>query len=586
MWQRRRRAQQEEQRGAVALFMVAVLAIMMMSSAFVVDLGLQRVARSDMQAIADLVALDLARELDGRSVGELTPVMEQALAKSRARNADTIGDDPGLTYEMGQMAPTGFVPLTAGIPSAVRVVAQTEVAFAFGGVTGTDAGAAQRDAAAQSSSTACFKLGSFIAAVDSGDSTVLAPLNDLLGVNLTLVGYQGLADADVRLAQLAATTVFGSPEGLLSSSITYRNLVLATIEALRKEGGNSAAIQALNQIANSQVAANMGAIRLADVVHVAPTDTAALEMGLAVLDIIGSARLADGKYFLDVSKIQAGVPGVGFQFSGGIFLVSAAELACGAPNSTDARADTSQLNGTLGVDFTNLPSISAGALGTLQTPKGDGVLEVRTGMGSGQLVAPPAVHCGNGTVQDPSTMSVDVVTGLATYQLRANVGVAADVKLVDLTGLGLTSVLTNLLGNILTLGSKVSLEVEVELRVGAVPTSGGSRADLALPPNDVTPVRTGTSMTLDIASVVPTVKSVKLNGKAVANLASVTAITNLILPPLTSGNKSFVVKTLTPLVDNINQEFIGPVARMVGLRLAGADVYGVGVQCARPRLVG
>ncbi|WP_278259265.1 hypothetical protein [Nocardioides convexus] len=54
---------------------------------------------------------------------------------------------------------------------------------------------------------------------------------------------------------------------------------------------------------------------------------------------------------------------------------------------------------------------------------------------------------------------------------------------------------------------------------------------------------------------------------------------------MTSG-KGFLEKTLTPLVANINNDFIGPVARMVGLRLAGADVYGVGVTCARPRLVG
>lgn len=183
-------------------------------------------------------------------------------------------------------------------------------------------------------------------------------------------------------------------------------------------------------------------------------------------------------------------------------------------------------------------------------------------------------------------MSVDVTTGLATYQLRSTVSVAADVGLLDLTGLGLTSVLTNLLGNILTLGAKISLEVEVELRVGAAPTSGSTRADLSMPPNDVTPVRTGSSATLDVGSIVPTVKAVKLNGKAVADLGSVKAITNLILPELTSASKGFVQKTLTPLVNNINNDFIGPVARMIGLRFAGADVYGVGVQCARPRLVG
>lgn len=586
MWQRRRRVRQEDQRGAVTLIVAFLLGVLLCSSAFVVDLGLQRVARADMQAIADLVALDLARHLDGRPVSELSPVLDEALAESLARNADTVGEDPDLTYELGKMGDAGFEPVSAGVPSAVRVVARTDVPFAFGGITGSETGAAERQAAAESSSTACFRLGSFVAAVRAGDSSVLAPLNELLGVNLDLVSYRGLADADLRLADLAATTVFGSPEGLLSSSITYRNLVLAMIEALRREGGNTVAIQALDKILSSGVTATMGAIRLADVLHVAPTDKAALDIALDVLDIVGSARLADGQYFLGVPNIQGGVPGVGFQFTGGIYLVAAAELACGAPNSVEARADTSQLNGTLGVNFTNLPSISAGVLGTLQTPKGDGVLEVRTGSGSGQLVAPPAVHCGDGTAQDPSTMSVDVMTGLATYQLRANVSVAADVRLLDLTGLGLTSVLTNLLGNILTLGSKISLEVEVELRVGAAPTSGGSRADISMPPNDETPIRTGSSMILDVGSIVPTVKAVKLNGKVVADLGSVTAITNLILPELTSSSKAFVDKTLTPLVNNINADFIGPVARMIGLRLAGADVYGVGAQCARPRLVG
>ena len=54
---------------------------------------------------------------------------------------------------------------------------------------------------------------------------------------------------------------------------------------------------------------------------------------------------------------------------------------------------------------------------------------------------------------------------------------------------------------------------------------------------------------------------------------------------LVTTGKGFVEKTLTPLINNINNMFIGPVARMVGLRLGGADVYGVGITCSRPRLV-
>lgn len=585
MSQRRLRGRREDERGAVALFMVAVLSLMMFSSAFIVDLGLQRVARSDMQAIADLVALDLARQLDGRSVATLTPVLDEALAESLDRNEGTIGAAPDLTYVMGAMGNEGFVPMTSGVPTAVRVVARTEVAFAFAAVTGAESGEAGRSAAAEASSTACFRLGTFVAAIRSGDSTVLAPMNDLFGVNLDLVSYRGLADADVRLEQLAATSVIGSPEELLSSSITYSDLVVATIEALSNEGGNAVALQALGRVLNSSVTSSVGLISLSDVLHVAPTDKAAMQVELDVLDIIGSARLADGQHFLGVPNIQAQVPGVGFQFTGGIYLVSAAELACGVPNSVDATADTAQLDGTVGVTFTNMPSLNVAGLGTLQTPKGTGVLEVRSGTGTGRLVAPPAVHCGDGTAGDPTTMSVDVTSGLASYQLRSDVSVAADVRLADLLGLGLTSVLTNLLGNILLLGNRISLEVEIELRVGMDAGAGSGRADLRVPPNDETPISTGSSIHLDPALIVPTVKSVKLNGKS-AQLSAVTAVTNLIVNTLVTTGKGFVEKTLTPLVDNINQQFIGPAARMIGLRLAGADVYAVGATCARPRLVG
>ncbi|HWJ08012.1 MAG TPA: hypothetical protein VNS46_01465, partial [Nocardioides sp.] len=315
------------------------------------------------------------------------------------------------------------------------------------------------------------------------------------------------------------------------------------------------------------------------------SDTAAMDVDLDVLDLIASARLSDGRHFLGVPNIQGQVPGVGFQFTGGIYLVSAAELACGVPNSTQAVADTAQLDGTLGVTFTNMPSINVPPLGTLQTPKGTGTLEVIAGSGTGQLVSPPLPHCGDGSSVDPSTFSVQVSTGLASYRLHSDVSIAADVRLTDLVGLGLTSVLTNLLGNILTLGSKISLEVEVRLTVGTASSGGGGRADLRLPPNDETPISTGSSMTLDINSIVPTITAVRLNGKS-AQLSLVTAITNPIANVLTTSGKGFVEKTLTPLVDNINQQFIGPVARMIGLRLAGADVYAVGITCARPRLVG
>jgi hypothetical protein len=64
----------------------------------------------------------------------------------------------------------------------------------------------------------------------------------------------------------------------------------------------------------------------------------------------------------------------------------------------------------------------------------------------------------------------------------------------------------------------------------------------------------------------------------------VTALTSPILSALTTGNNNFVDKTLVPLLDNLNNGYIGPVAKMIGLRFGGADVYAVGATCGWPSL--
>jgi uncharacterized membrane protein len=585
-----RRRRHGNERGSVTLMMIPLLAVFMVSSAFAVDLGYQRAARSDVQALADVVALDLARSIDGRTVAQLQPVLDAQVPVSVARNKDVLGSKaPTVTYQLGVIGTSGFQAMTSGVPSAVRVEARTKVGFAFASFTGTDHGEADRTAAAQSSSTACFKLGTFVAAIRSGDSTVLAPLNDLLGAKLDLVSYRGLADADLHLSQLTALSSIGTPEHLLTQQIRYTDLLNAMVTALTKEGlgSNQVAIDALSKIAQSTTAVNVGMINLGKVLHVSPNDRAALAVDLSVLDIIGSARLANGQYAIGVPNIQAQVPGIGFQFSGSIYLVSAAQLACGVPNSLDAKAPTAQLNGTVGIDFTNLPSLNLQGIGTLQTPKGTGSIAIVAGDGTGQLVSPPPVRCGTGTLADPSSFGVDVATGLASYKLNVDLTVGGDSKLTDLLQLnGLTSVITSLLGNILTLPSKLTVEVGVSLSIGTTISGSEKTVGVSIPPNDKTPVSTGGTVSLDPATVVATVTSVKIGGKAVTALNTVTALTNPIVNDLTQAPGGFLQKSLAPLIDNINNSFIGPVARMIGLRLAGADVYGVGVTCGMPRLVG
>jgi Flp pilus assembly protein TadG len=585
-WSRPFRRPRKDERGAVAIFTAFVMSILLGVTAIVVDLGMERVTRADLQALVDVVALDLAREITGRTQSTLEPEgslanPNSAVAHSVNRNGgDLLGENLSIQVDWGSYDNKVWNTATDP-PTAVHVTATADTDYSV--MPGSGA-VEQREAFAVASSSACYRLGTFVAAINSGDSTVLGPLNDLLGVSLTLVGYQGLADAEVTLAELAATSTIGSPTALLTGSVTYSHLISAIIEVLSNKPGSSysAAISALGSILNAS--GSVGAINLSDVMHVSPTDQAALEMSLNVLDIVGSARLANGEHFIDVPNINGSVPGVGSQFTGGLYLVSAAELACGKPNSPESVANNSQLEGTLGIEFVNLPSLSIPGFATLLTEKGDGALYVSIADGTGQLVAPPEVHCGDGTASNPHTYSVAVQTTPASYSLSSDLVITGDVKITDLIGIGLTDLLTSLGLSILGTG-KYHIRVEVNLTVATASSGGTSVATLSLPPNDVTPFQTGTSVYLDPANIVPRIDAVTIEGQ-VAPIASSAPLTNKIINELIAANNGFVDKTLFPLIDNINNEFVGPVARMVGLRFGGADVYAVGAVCGQPSLWG
>ena len=79
--------------------------------------------------------------------------------------------------------------------------------------------------------------------------------------------------------------------------------------------------------------------------------------------------------------------------------------------------------------------------------------------------------------------------------------------------------------------------------------------------------------------------SVKV-GPLSVDATSVTLVTDAIVASLTTGNNNFVDKTLRPLAENIDTQLIGPVARLLGVRLGGADVYAVSATCGAPVLVG
>ena len=545
----------------MAVFLSVVVVLVVGVGALGVDLGMQRVVRRDMQALADVVALDLARELDGRTISQLAVEVDRgdpmsALSLAMAGNDDTLGSDPQVTVTWGAWRGGVFVP-AVDPPTAVRVVASADTAFAFAG----GRGGASRTAYGVSSTTACHRLGSFAAVLESERSAILSSLNSLLGLNLSLVGYDGLAATPIRLADIAADSRIGTPEQLLTGNVALRDIVLATASALgrTKPTGYAATVTTLNSVAN--VAGGLGTVQLGRAFSVSPSDSAALETRLSVLDVISGAFLAaNGQHALSIPNLQSGVAGVGNHFTGSLDVINGASLACGRPNSLEARATNRQLRGDIGVEFVNLPSlnINVGILkGTLQTGKGTGLIHVALGNATSQLVDPPAVRCGARTTQDPSAFSVNLSSGLAEYWLEA----VLDVE-----------------GSIRILGVKTDVALRVRLRISAPGgTASAMVVPLTIPSNDRTPFRTGQPVGL-LSSVVPTVET-----PLVGNLS---LVGDAVVAALTTGNNNFVEKTLAPLAANLDSELVGPAARLLGIRVGGADVFAVDASCNNPALRG
>jgi len=113
--------------------MVAMLLVVLVpSSAMAVDLGMQRVVRRDMQTLADVVALDVVRLVDGRTASQIRsgyngqPTLDIAVARSVARNDDVLGDDPTVTATLVHIdTATGVLDTVSG--GAVREVTGPEV---------------------------------------------------------------------------------------------------------------------------------------------------------------------------------------------------------------------------------------------------------------------------------------------------------------------------------------------------------------------------------------------------------------------------------------------------------------------------
>jgi uncharacterized membrane protein len=362
-----------DERGAVTLFVGLFMVVLVGVAAIVVDIGTQRVARADMQALADVVALDLARELDGRTVDQIGS-LDALRDASVARNTSTVGATPEVTPTLWVVDPTTGDATAAGdddVPNAVKVEARTTVDFAFGLA---EAGSAARDAMAFASPHACLKLGSSALQVD-----------DLLGtgVSLSAAEYHGLATASVVLSDLAANLSAGTVEELLSSQVTLEQFYVAVADSLDDNGESSAAsLIRTSLLGVASAAAGLEPVTVGELLAIGPAGAAALAATVDALSLVtAGAYVATGEnaVVIPVSAVMGDLTGITAE----IFVVEAPKIACGG-----ATAETGQLRlevaGEVGV-----PLLTAELVTSLTVAHASGEIssvECEDGEASGLLV--------------------------------------------------------------------------------------------------------------------------------------------------------------------------------------------------------
>ncbi|WP_232677824.1 hypothetical protein [Nocardioides sp. R-C-SC26] len=543
------RGRRRNDRGAIAIIAAALAFGLVAIAAITVDIGMQRVARRDMQALADIVALDLSRELGARTVTQLSAVEVSLARESIARNAGTIGDPASITasdIEWGELDGAGkFVALSGtAIPTAVRVAAHTSVDFAFGLAS---SGGATRSAVATQDELACFQIGSYALAVNSGNSALL---NGLIGdaLGLGVISYAGLADASISLAGLAAELGAGSVDELADiSAVSVGELMVASGTVLQNQGGDTADVTLLRNIPLG--AGPLPNVTVGELVGLAPGGASALDASVNVLDLLAtSAFIANGENLIGVNDLGLSLGLTAIR--GGLKLVEAPKRACGRVNSTQRR--TSQTSLTLGGDVVNVPSILGLSASVSLSLSAD------LASGRGTLTG---IHC----AVDGAAEGVDV----RVQNALTEVALGLNVRLVGNLGL---------------------VKVEIVIPVSATTTESrlSSTAQVRVPPLSYTSNTPGAITSRPVPSGSG---QVGLNGLAVASTPVVKATllgVPVALPVPIGSIVGPVLNTIVnPLVQGVDRLLLGPLTGLLGLNVAGADVYGVASpECSGPILRG
>ncbi len=381
----------EGEEGAMLVFAAITTVLALLSLTLAVDLGSQALAERDMQGAVDLAALDAASALGEFWSDDPQARAQEIAEQSMARNDGWANRDGRVvTATVGRFdeSSRSFTP-TLSNPNSVMVQAVADMSRLTSMVPGTDDVAAT--AVAELAPLSAISIGTNIASLDTARSQVLGTvLSDLLGgpVSLTVAGFNGLANAKVRIGDLSGDANVGSVDQLLDTTVTVGELLTATANGLTASGDPADLAVAGQLITLAANVGNQTVVRIGDILHVdqgAPG--AVLDVEVDVLSLVtASALVINGGNVVDLGLNLANVPGV---TSGTLrmAIIEPPQIAVGRPGFTPSgeyRTQARTANVRFGMDLTMDPlgSIAGMSVGSVNLPIG-----VDAGYGEAALLA-------------------------------------------------------------------------------------------------------------------------------------------------------------------------------------------------------
>lgn len=600
--------------GAILPLAAVGMVVAILAAALAVDLGRMAQDKRSDQRVADLAALDGVRALP-TSVAALPPALTSTqlgdvVKLSAQRNKFSYGSPNSIDAVCGLVDSTGHnfaaVPTVAGVPvpctsvnaNAVQVTVTSQLKNAF--VPGQNTLRATATATL-GNSTGCFgptcvvsdgnplgtvRVGSKFASLNGSEPTIFNRLlSQVVGgtYNLDLAGYQGLAAGNVRFDKLrtALGLTAGSPDSALDSSLSFRSLLDATVNALNADGTPSSATAAtkLATIATQVSAAaglHMTLRRFFDIVGNVGGGNDVAGASINVLDVLrGGMALADTDHFAqfdllaasnDLPALQALLPNfVSARVKFG--LIEAPQMKSGAPktgSTYNTVATSSQVR--LEVDVTFQLNVAGVGVFNVTVP-----YYVDGGSAQAKL---DTLHCsGSNTLPD----SVDILG--VTQAASANIGSVSNPALSDTTTAPVPGVAT--LTNV-----SVTPLIHVTVTTTSVVTTSvaGTSKLLTFSPapyaaSDASKSVPGTQLvSLPVLAAGNVSSQVSVTTPAVFPLPAVTVVDATLSSNVAASVVTAVSTAKLPLLDNI----FTPLMKSLGLSLAGAEVWAPPPQLCQP----